>query len=73
MTPAAPRPERLALRLLTAADSAANRVYSQRFNPLYQSGTIVVALYLLLIVTGVWEPQSPGMPPRTSDSGGTPA
>jgi ferredoxin/coenzyme F420-reducing hydrogenase delta subunit len=54
MTPAAPRPERLALRLLTAADTVANRLYGQRFNPLYQSGTIVVALYLVLLVTGLW-------------------
>jgi quinol-cytochrome oxidoreductase complex cytochrome b subunit len=49
-----PRLERFALRLLTVADSVANRLYSQRFNPLYQSGTIVVALYLVLIVTGLW-------------------
>src|SRR5262245_49914514 len=47
-------PERLALRLLTAADAFCNRVYEQRLNPLYQSGTIVVALYLVLIVTGLW-------------------
>jgi coenzyme F420-reducing hydrogenase delta subunit/Pyruvate/2-oxoacid:ferredoxin oxidoreductase delta subunit len=54
MTSAAPPPERLALRLLTVADTVANRLYGQRFNPLYQSGTIVVALYLVLIVTGLW-------------------
>jgi ferredoxin/coenzyme F420-reducing hydrogenase delta subunit len=54
MTPAPPRPERLALRLLTAADTVANRLYGQRFNPLYQSGTIVVALYLVVLVTGLW-------------------
>ena len=36
--------ERLALRLLTAADALSNRLYESRFNPLYQSGTIVVAL-----------------------------
>jgi Pyruvate/2-oxoacid:ferredoxin oxidoreductase delta subunit/coenzyme F420-reducing hydrogenase delta subunit len=54
MTPASPRPERMALRLLTAADTVANRLYTQRFNPLYQSGTIVVALYVVLIVTGLW-------------------
>ncbi|HEY6507236.1 MAG TPA: cytochrome b N-terminal domain-containing protein, partial [Vicinamibacterales bacterium] len=46
--------ERLALRLLTAADALGNRLYDQRFNPLYQSGTIVVALYLVLLVTGLW-------------------
>jgi coenzyme F420-reducing hydrogenase delta subunit/NAD-dependent dihydropyrimidine dehydrogenase PreA subunit len=49
-----PRLERLALRLLTVADTVGNRLYSQRGNPLYQSGTIVVALYLVLIVTGLW-------------------
>jgi coenzyme F420-reducing hydrogenase delta subunit/Pyruvate/2-oxoacid:ferredoxin oxidoreductase delta subunit len=47
-------PERLALRLLTAADALCNRLYGQRFNPLYQSGTIVVALYLVIVVTGLW-------------------
>ncbi|HEU4721479.1 MAG TPA: cytochrome b N-terminal domain-containing protein, partial [Gemmatimonadaceae bacterium] len=52
---AAPRwLERVALRLLTAADAACNRLYGSHFNPLYQSGTIVVALLLLLIVTGLW-------------------
>ena len=53
--PASPRgAERLALRLLTTADALCNRLYGWRFNPLYQSGTIVVALYLVLVVTGVW-------------------
>ncbi len=46
--------ERLAIRLLTTADALGNRLYSQPFNPLYQSGTIVVALYLVLVVTGLW-------------------
>jgi ferredoxin len=48
------RLERFALRLLTAADAACNRLYGWRANPLYQSGTIVIALLLVLIVTGVW-------------------
>jgi ferredoxin len=48
------RLERLALRLLTAADAACNRLYGWRANPLYQSGTIVIALLLVLIVTGLW-------------------
>jgi ferredoxin len=52
-TPARPL-ERLALRVLTRADALANRVYDHRFNPLYQSGTIVVALYVVLLVTGLW-------------------
>lgn len=46
--------ERLALRLLTATDALGDRLYGQRFNPLHQSGTIVVALYLVLLVTGLW-------------------
>ena len=48
------RLERLALRLLTAADAACNRLYGSRANPLYQSGTIVIALLGVLIVTGLW-------------------
>jgi ferredoxin len=48
------RLERLALRPLTAADALAQRWYGWRFNPLYQSGTIVVALYLVLLATGLW-------------------
>ena len=39
---------------LAAADALANRVYGSRYNPLYQSGTIAVALLLVLIVTGLW-------------------
>jgi ferredoxin/coenzyme F420-reducing hydrogenase delta subunit len=48
------RVERAALRLLTAADALGNHLYGQRFNPLYQSGTIVVAACLVLVVTGLW-------------------
>lgn len=52
---ATPRPiERLALRPLRALDAACNRLYGWAGNPLYQSGTIVVALLLVLIVTGLW-------------------
>lgn len=43
-----------ASRLLAAADAVCNRLYGHRYNPLYQSGTIVIALYLVLIVSGVW-------------------
>jgi hypothetical protein len=46
--------ERLALRLLTVLDAVANRFYTARFNPLYQSGTIVVVLYLTIVTTGLW-------------------
>jgi len=48
------RVERTALVVLTWADAICNRLYGSRFNPLYQSGTIVVALYLVLLVTGLW-------------------
>ncbi|MFI5311626.1 MAG: hydrogenase iron-sulfur subunit [Gemmatimonadales bacterium] len=52
---AASRPlERLAVRALTTADAACNRLYGWRANPLYQSGTIVFALLLVLLVTGLW-------------------
>src|SRR5690606_28200531 len=46
--------ERPALRLLSAADALGNRLYGSRFNPLYQSGTIVIALLLVMIVSGLW-------------------
>ncbi len=48
------RTQRLGLRLLAGADSAFNRLYGWRGNPLYQSGTIAIALLLVLIVTGLW-------------------
>src|SRR5688500_15121899 len=38
------RLERVALRLLTAADAAGNRLLGSPVNPLYQSGTIVAVL-----------------------------
>ena len=46
--------ERLAWRALSAADAACNRLYGWRGNPLYQTGTIVVALLAVLMVTGIW-------------------
>jgi ferredoxin len=46
--------ERSLLRPLAAADALFNRWYGWRLNPLYQSGTIVVALYLTLVATGLW-------------------
>lgn len=46
--------ERTALRVLTAADGAASRLYGSRWNPLHQSGAIAVALIGVLIVTGLW-------------------
>jgi quinol-cytochrome oxidoreductase complex cytochrome b subunit/coenzyme F420-reducing hydrogenase delta subunit len=41
-------------RLLAAADALVNRLYGSRYNPLYQSGTIAVAMLLVLIATGLW-------------------
>lgn len=46
--------ERLVRRPLAAADAFCNRLYGWKYNPLYQSGTIVVALLIVLIVTGIW-------------------
>jgi coenzyme F420-reducing hydrogenase delta subunit/Pyruvate/2-oxoacid:ferredoxin oxidoreductase delta subunit len=46
--------EHWTLRALTAADAVCNRLYGWRYNPLYQSGTIVVALLVVLLVTGLW-------------------
>jgi quinol-cytochrome oxidoreductase complex cytochrome b subunit/coenzyme F420-reducing hydrogenase delta subunit len=41
-------------RLLDALDTALDRLAGWRYNPLYQSGTIVVMLLVVLLVTGVW-------------------
>ncbi len=41
-------------RLLDALDTAFDRLAGWRYNPLYQSGTIVVMLLVVLLVTGVW-------------------
>lgn len=46
--------ERLAARLLRAADAAVTRLYGWRYNVLHQTGTLVVALLVLLIVTGLY-------------------
>ncbi len=46
--------ERLAQRTLRAADAAVNRLYGWRYNVLHQTGTFVVALLVLLIVTGLY-------------------
>jgi coenzyme F420-reducing hydrogenase delta subunit/Pyruvate/2-oxoacid:ferredoxin oxidoreductase delta subunit len=43
-----------ARRVLASLDGALNRLYGWRYNPLYQSGALTVALLLLLIVTGVY-------------------
>ncbi len=55
MTAADRRPsERAAFRALSLLDAIGNRLYGWRANPLYQSGTIVIALFLVLCVTGLW-------------------
>jgi ferredoxin len=41
-------------RLLAITDRAFNRLYGWRHNPLYQSGTLVVLLFIVLLVTGLW-------------------
>jgi ferredoxin len=49
------RPLLRALRApLGRADAALNRLYGSRWNPFYHSGALVVALLLVLIVTGVY-------------------
>lgn len=49
-----PSKDRLIRRLLDALDAAVDRLAGWRYNPLYQSGTIAVALLLVLLATGVW-------------------
>ena len=46
-----PRPS---YRLLARVDAIANRVYTARWNPLYHSGAVTVALLGVLIVTGLY-------------------
>lgn len=41
-------------RALAWCDAWANRLYGSRLNPLYHSGAIVVALFLVLIATGLY-------------------
>lgn len=41
-------------RTLAQADAAMNRLYGWRFNPLYHSGALVVVLFLVLLVTGIY-------------------
>ena len=42
------------LRLLARLDAAFERVYGSPYNPMYQSGTIAVALLVVLLVTGLY-------------------
>ncbi|HEX6308129.1 MAG TPA: cytochrome b N-terminal domain-containing protein [Longimicrobiales bacterium] len=45
---------RLSFRLLARADAWANRVYTSRWNPLYHSGAIAIAMLIVLLVTGIY-------------------
>jgi len=45
--------ERAARRVLAALDAAATRVYGSAHNPIYQTGTVAVAMLLVLIGTGL--------------------
>lgn len=45
---------RAARRGVAALDSVLNRLYGWRYNPLYHSGAMVVALFVVLLVTGVY-------------------
>lgn len=49
-----PAPELPGRRLLARLDAWGDRLYGAAWNPLYQSGTIVVALFLAVLITGVW-------------------
>jgi coenzyme F420-reducing hydrogenase delta subunit/Pyruvate/2-oxoacid:ferredoxin oxidoreductase delta subunit len=46
--------QRGAWRLLRTADAVMNRLYGWRFNPLYHSGVLVVALFAILLITGIY-------------------
>jgi len=45
---------RFSFRLLARVDAAVNRVYGSRWNPLYHSGAITIALLGVLLVTGIY-------------------
>ncbi len=46
--------KRASWRLLARSDAWLNRVFTARYNPIYQSGAIVVSLLVVLIVTGLY-------------------
>jgi coenzyme F420-reducing hydrogenase delta subunit/ferredoxin len=41
-------------RTLAWADAGLNRLYGWRYNPLYHSGALVLALFVVLLVTGIY-------------------
>ena len=44
----------LSYRMIGAIDARLNRVFTQRWNPLYQSGAIALMLLVVLLVTGLY-------------------
>lgn len=46
--------QRAAWRALASADAAMNRLYGWRYNPLYQSGALALALLGIVLVTGIY-------------------
>ncbi len=46
--------ERTAKRLLSIVDAIANRLFGVAWNPVYQSGTLAVAMLCVLIATGLY-------------------
>jgi ferredoxin len=52
--PPVPRPPGATARALAHLDALADRVYGSRYNPLYRSGALTVALLALLIITGLY-------------------
>jgi ferredoxin len=47
-------PTRAARRGFAILDAVLNRLYGWRYNPLYHSGALVVALFVVLLVTGIY-------------------
>ena len=45
---------RASFRWLSRLDAWVNRVYTSRYNPLYHSGAITIALLLVLLITGLY-------------------
>jgi ferredoxin/coenzyme F420-reducing hydrogenase delta subunit len=45
---------RLSYRALSRLDTAANRLFTSKHNPLYHSGAIAVGMFLVLLVTGIY-------------------
>lgn len=48
------RIQQLSWRGISRLDALANQVYGWRYNPLYQSGTLVVLSLIIILVTGIY-------------------